>query len=131
MVWQLLSSPEGSDGISMVMSLLRQYYVQFLNATLWEGRHKACIVNTNEYLLSCYRYIEFNPVRAGMVETPDIYPRISYRYHVWGKKNLDSGPYTLYGTEPDRRGASVRLSGIISRRSVRQSNTYYTASFSL
>jgi len=40
---------------------------------LWEGRYKACLVDTDDYLLRCYRYIELNPVRAGMVASPERY----------------------------------------------------------
>lgn len=89
----LLLTPEDADGISKVMSLLGQYYVRHINrtyqrtGTLWEGRHKASIIDSDEYLLCCYRYIELNPVRAGMVKFPDGYPWSSYLYHAWGEDN--------------------------------------------
>jgi putative transposase len=45
---------------------------------LWEGRFKSCLVDSEQYLLRCYRYIELNPVRARMVEAPGSYPWSSY-----------------------------------------------------
>ena len=98
----LLLTPEDETGISKAMSLLGQHYVQYINVTyrrsgtLWEGRHKASIVNADEYLLSCYRYIELNPVRAGMVESPDAYPWSSYRHHAWGEANPLIHDHPLY-----------------------------------
>ena len=86
----LLMTPNDTQGISKVMLLLGQQYVQYINrtyrrsGTLWEGRHKASIVNVDEYLLCCYRYIELNPVNADMVNTPEEYQWSSYRYHAWG-----------------------------------------------
>ena len=98
----LLMTPSDETGISRVMSLLGQHYVQYINrtyrrsGTLWEGRHKASIVNADEYLLLCYRYIELNPVRAGMVTAPEVYPWSSYRHHAWGDTNPLIHDHDLY-----------------------------------
>jgi REP element-mobilizing transposase RayT len=46
--------------------------------TLWEGRFKSCVIQSADYLLKCYRYIELNPVRASMVNYPDEYRWSSY-----------------------------------------------------
>jgi len=68
-------------------------YVQRLNAryqrtgTLWEGRYKASLVQTDHYLLACQRYIELNPVRAGMVAAPGEYAYSSYGHHALGKED--------------------------------------------
>ena len=51
---------------------------------LWEGRYKACIVESERYLLTCYRYIELNPVRAGVVDVPGRYPWTGYRHNAQG-----------------------------------------------
>ena len=62
--------------------------------SLWEGRYKSSPVSTSEYLLACSRYIELNPVRAGMVRDPADYLWSSYQSKV-GKKRvkwLDSDP---------------------------------------
>jgi putative transposase len=69
----LLVTPRDSDGISRAMRVLGSRYAQCINrkyersGTLWEGRHKAGAVDAESYLPACYRYIEINPVRAGLV----------------------------------------------------------------
>jgi putative transposase len=89
----LLMTPTDVAGISRVMQHVGRMYVLYINrtyrrtGTLWEGRHKASLVNAAEYLLSCYRYIELNPVRAGMVAAPEEYPWSSYGWHAWGIPN--------------------------------------------
>lgn len=87
----LLMTPSDEIGISRVMQLLGNRYVQYVNkkykrsGTLWEGRHKASIIDAEKYLLTCYRYIELNPVRAGMVSHPVDYPWSSYHHHATDK----------------------------------------------
>jgi putative transposase len=56
--------------------------VEKRTGSLWEGRYKSSPISTNEYLLSCSRYIELNPVRAGMVSRPEAYPWSSYQSKV-------------------------------------------------
>lgn len=81
----LLVTPSTSDGISKMMQTLGRYYVHYFNntyrrtGTLWEGRFKSCVVDEENYLLVCQRYIELNPVRAGMVSAPEDYRWSSYR----------------------------------------------------
>jgi len=81
----LLITPHKSDGISKAMQMIGRYYVQYFNytykrtGTLWEGRYKATLIDSEQYALTCYRYIELNPVRAGMVDHPLDYPWSSYR----------------------------------------------------
>ncbi len=61
------------------MRSLGQRYVQYFNrryersGTLWEGRFRSCLVDSARYVLACHRYIERNPVRAGMVPSPSAY----------------------------------------------------------
>jgi len=55
--------------------------------SLWEGRYKSSPVSTNEYLLACSRYIELNPVRAGMVHDPGEYFWSSYQSKI-GRRRL-------------------------------------------
>lgn len=75
----LLMTPATQEGISRVMQSLGRRYVQYINyeyrrtGTLWESRHKASLVDAENYLLTCYRYIELNPVRANMVNHPGDY----------------------------------------------------------
>ena len=81
----LLVTPETDTGISRMMQTLGRHYVRYFNyayrrtGTLWEGRFKACAVDAVDYLLVCQRYIELNPVRAGMVNDPGEYAWSSYR----------------------------------------------------
>ena len=69
----LLMTPSTDSGISRVMQLLGNRYVQYINkkyrktGTLWEGRHKASLIDAEQYLLTCYRYIEMNPVRVNVL----------------------------------------------------------------
>lgn len=98
----LLMTPADETGISRVMQHVGRMYVLYINrtyrrtGTLWEGRHKASLVNAVEYLLSCYRYIELNPVRAGMVTAPEEYPWSSYRWHGWGEADALVADHSLY-----------------------------------
>jgi putative transposase len=69
----LLITPERKDSAALLMKHLGQRYVQYINrsykrsGTLWEGRFRSCLAQSAHYVLACYRYIELNPVRAGMV----------------------------------------------------------------
>ena len=81
------------------------------SGTLWEGRFKASLVNAEEYLLLCYRYIEFNPVRAGMVPDPGAYPWSSYRSHGLGERDeliRDHELYLALGANTDDRRRAYR-----------------------
>ena len=86
----LLTSRE-PDGASNLMKHLGQRYVQYVNrsykrsGTLWEGRFRSSIVQVGTYLLRCYRYIELNPVRAGIVEHPADYRWSSFGANAMGK----------------------------------------------
>jgi putative transposase len=97
----LLSSVRG-DGAGALMKALGQRYVQYVNrqyrrsGTLWEGRFRSCLVQQDEYLLSCQRYIELNPVRAGMVEHPGEYRWSSYRCNGQGEADAVVTPSLLY-----------------------------------
>jgi len=81
----LLLTPCSPHGISLLMQSLGRYYVQYINktyqrsGTLWEGRYKSTLVDSEAYFLSVSRYIELNPVRANMVTRPIDYPWSSFR----------------------------------------------------
>lgn len=87
----VLLTPRWPTSIAKVMQSLGRRYVQYINTTyhrtgtLWEGRYRASLVDAEPYLLACYRYIELNPVRAGMVQHPEEYPWSSYRWHALGQ----------------------------------------------
>jgi putative transposase len=81
----LLASPEAEDSFPKMMQWLGGHYARYFNkcyrrsGALWEGRYKTSLIDSDDYLLKCYRYIELNPVRAGMVNHPGQYPWSSYR----------------------------------------------------
>ena len=85
-----LVTPETETAISNTMKVVGSRYARYINytykrtGTLWEGRHRASLVQQNRYLLSCYRYIELNPVRANMVKRPEEYKWSSYEANAWG-----------------------------------------------
>jgi len=104
----LLMTPTEETGISRVMQSLGRCYVQFVNktyhrtGTLWESRYKSNLVDSEYYLLACYRYIEMNPVRGGIVERPEDYQWSSYRAHAYGERNyLISDHFVFLNQHPD------------------------------
>jgi putative transposase len=80
----LLMTPATDRGPARLMKGLGQRYVQHINrtyrrtGTLFEGRFRSAVIETDGYLLACQRYIELNPVRARIVRTPEDYPWSSY-----------------------------------------------------
>jgi len=84
----LLLTPRDADSCARLMRNLGQRYVQYVNrryersGTLWEGRYRSCLVDSAEYVLACHRYIELNPVRAGMVTAPSAYRWSSHNGNV-------------------------------------------------
>lgn len=88
----LLMTPREANGVSLLMQALGRRYVRYFNftyrrsGTLWEGRFKSSLVQNEKYALICQRYIELNPVRAGMVGDPAEYAWSSYRTHSLGQK---------------------------------------------
>ena len=115
----LLATPGQAYTISHMMQDLGRKYVRYINhtylrsGTLWEGRYKASLVDSEAYLLTCMRYIEMNPVRAGMVDSPGEYRWSSYSRNAQGKDNKiieDHPVYQSLGTtESDRRQAYREL----------------------
>ena len=113
----LLVTPQTDQALSMFMKALGQRYAQYFNhkyersGTLWEGRFKSCLVDRESYFLQCQRYIELNPVKAGMVRYAGDYQWSSYRCHGYGMKARWHTPhacYLDYHPDPDRRLVSYR-----------------------
>ncbi len=98
----ILLTPEKQSSAGDLMKKLGQRYVQYINrtykrsGTLWEGRFRSCITQQENYLLICQRYIELNPVRAGMVEHPGDYRWSSYRTNAQGEDLEVIRPHSLY-----------------------------------
>jgi len=92
-----------TDGdISRMMQSLGRKYVRYFNTvhqrtgTLWEGRFKSSVVDTERYLLTVYRYIELNPVRAGMVTHASEYPWSSFQFNGAGREISLITPHEEY-----------------------------------
>ncbi|MEJ2321935.1 MAG: transposase [Gammaproteobacteria bacterium] len=85
-----LVTPETQEAVSNTMKVIGSRYAYYFNkqlnrtGTLWEGRHKASLIQSERYLLTCYRYIELNPVRACMVSQPEEYHWSSHGINAWG-----------------------------------------------
>jgi REP-associated tyrosine transposase len=115
--FHLLLTPELEAGASLLMKFLGQRYVQYVNrvyrrsGSLWEGRFRSSLVQTERYVLGCYRYIELNPVRPGMVKHPGEYPWSSYAANADGKVSpwiTPHGEYLALGSDDARRQAAYR-----------------------
>ena len=98
----LLCTPWKENAISRMMQSLGRLYVRYYNhayqrsGTLWEGRFKSCLVQSERYLLELYRYIELNPVRAGMVDDPSDYSWSSYAINALGVESELQTPHPEY-----------------------------------
>ncbi|MCG3202973.1 MAG: hypothetical protein NFCOHLIN_02860 [Gammaproteobacteria bacterium] len=115
----LLMTPECADGVSRLMKQLSQRYVQYFNraygrrGTLWDGRFRSGLVQAHDLLLRCCRYIELNPVRAGIARHPGDYEWSSYRHNAEGAPSVLVRPHVEYlalgGTDGERREAYKAL----------------------
>ncbi len=113
----LLMTPRSALGISRVMQTLGRRYVRTINhtyrrsGTLWEGRYHASLVQSEHYLLTCYRYIELNPVRANITDVPGDYRWSSYAFNALGNPDGLIEPHEDYlklGGEPTMQQAAYR-----------------------
>ncbi len=88
-----LVTPQTDTSISQAMSVIGSRYAYYFNrtykrsGTIWEGRHKSSLIQSERYFLACMRYIELNPVAANMVSKPEEYKWSSYLENSWGKGN--------------------------------------------
>ncbi len=98
----LLVTPSCDNGVSNIMRHIGRHYVQPFNfkyartGPLFEGRFKSTLVQDSDYLLQCIRYIELNPVRAGMTADPGDYVWSSYRVHAFGNHTKLWTPHSEY-----------------------------------
>ena len=113
----LLLTPEKADSAGLMMKHLGQRYVQYVNrvyrrsGTLWEGRFRSCLTQSEDYVLACYRYIEMNPVRAGMVTHPRFYRWSSYHANGEGRNDaliVRHEQYLRLGRSDDARTEAYR-----------------------
>ena len=113
----LLATPREAGACAALMRNLGQRYVQQFNrtydrtGTLWEGRFRSFLVESAAYVLACYRYIELNPVRAGMVGSPTEYMWSSYRANAGLRDDPLVKPHAEYlalGGNPAARYAAYQ-----------------------
>ena len=113
----LLVTPEHAASIPRLIIALGRRYVQYVNhtyrrtGTLWDSRYKSSLVDAENYLLICQRYIELNPVRAAMVTDPAEYRWSSYRHHAFGQAGPNLTPHPLYialGADEGQRQTAYR-----------------------
>ena len=116
--FHLLATPRVAGGIGRMMQALSRKYVSFANYTLgrsgpmWQGRYKSCFVGSQAYALACYRYIELNPTRAGMVAQPARYRWSSYAANALGRPDGLLTPHPAYlalGADAQTRQRAYRL----------------------
>lgn len=113
----LLLTPSDADGLSRMMQSLGRRYVGWFNArhkrsgTLWEGRFRAGLIEGERHLLACMRYIELNPVRAGLCAEPAQWPWSSAAHHLGLTRNALIAEHELYwslGNTPFEREHAYR-----------------------
>ena len=98
----LLLTPERADSCGRLFKRLGVLHTQYTNrrygrtGTLWEGRFRSCLVQSEHYLIACQRYIELNPVRAGIVSHPGAYTWSSYRANAEGVQDFLIMPHRDY-----------------------------------
>ena len=111
----LLITPDDDSSPSHMMQSIGRKYVRYINGryertgTLWEGRFKSSLVQSERYFLTCSRYIELNPVRAQMVAGPDQYRWSSHRHNALGEADALITPHETYhvlgSSLPERQAA--------------------------
>ena len=98
----LLLTPQLEKGLARTMQSLGSRYARYFNkaydrsGTLFEGRYRASLIESDSYLLACYRYVELNPVRAGLVGDPARYLHSSYRCHAFGQADALVAFHAVY-----------------------------------
>ncbi|TAL67712.1 MAG: transposase [Burkholderiaceae bacterium] len=113
--FHLLATPESPDSLPQLMQAMGRRYVRHFNdsqgrsGTLWEGRYRSTLIQTERYLLACMVYIDLNPVRAGLVAEARDYPWSSHAHNVGLRVDRLITPHPLYwalGNTPFAREAA-------------------------
>jgi putative transposase len=113
----LVVTGDQPGSVSIMMQSLGRRYVRYVNeqcgrtGSLWEGRYRSTLIDTERYLLACYRYVELNPVRAGIVKVPEEYPWYSFRHHVNERRDFlieDHDVFLSMGRTADQRAVRYR-----------------------
>jgi len=113
--FHLLATPQTADALPQMMQAVGRSYVRYFNdrqsrsGTLWEGRYKSTLIQTDRYLLACMVYIDLNPVRAGLVAQAGDYAWSSHPHYIGRKTDKLITPHPLYwelGNTPFAREAA-------------------------
>ncbi|MDY7577843.1 transposase [Herbaspirillum sp. RTI4] len=135
----LLLTPHDEQGLARMMQWVGRQYVPYFNrkyqrsGSLWQGRYRATVLEADAYLLLCSRYIELNPVRSGVVVTPEQYPWSSYLHHVGARPDAWMSDHALYwelGNTPFDREAAYRQlveQGVTQKETDMLGRAIYTA----
>ena len=100
--FHLLLTPNADDSLPRMMQAVGRRYVRYFNdthersGTLWEGRYRAIVIERDDYLLACHRYIELNPLRAGLVARPGAFGWSSYAANAGGIPDPLVTPHPIY-----------------------------------
>lgn len=114
---QIVATPKVAQAISSMMQSVGRRYVQYANhryqrsGTLWGGRYKSSLIDSQAYLLSCYRYVELKPMIAGVCDDPSTYRWSSFHHHVGQERNhliQDHKLYLSLGDDDDERALGYR-----------------------
>lgn len=98
----LLLTPSDGAAPARLMQRVGLRYVRYVNrtyvrtGTLWEGRYRSAVVDSERYLLACMRYIDLNPVRAGLANDPSLARWSSYRHNAMGEADPLVTPHATY-----------------------------------
>lgn len=113
--FHLLATPATADALPLMMQAVGRSYVRYFNqrhgrsGTLWEGRYRSTLIETERYLLACMVYIDLNPVRAGMVAQPGAWQWSSHAHYLGQRIDKLVTPHALYwalGNTPFAREAA-------------------------
>jgi putative transposase len=113
----LLLTPGARGATAAMLQEIGRRYVRVINTihgrtgTLWEGRFKSSLVDTETYLLLCHRYIELNPVDAGLAPHPAAYPWSSHVHYAGLKADpllTEHASFLSLGADAVERQAAFR-----------------------
>ena len=113
--FHMLLTPPSDEAMSLMMQSVGRTYVRYFNnrhkrsGTLWEGRYKSSLLDSEAYLLTCMAYIDLNPVRAGVAESAGAFNWSSYKHLIGQKIDKLVTPHALYwglGNTPFAREAA-------------------------
>ena len=111
----LLATPSAADGVPQMMQAIGRRYVRYFNdthqrtGTLWEGRYKSTLIQTDRYFLTCMAYIDLNPVRAALVAQASDFPWSSHGHYIGQRVDKVITPHALVwelGNTPFAREAA-------------------------